>query len=122
MNCAYELYIEPERPQRYKGRFLPGFTPHNKGRKITEWMSADNIKKILSIGIKNLRPNPNLPGMNKKVCIGVKDGRMVVFPSITHAARATGALRENVKKCCQHKRHTAKGWTFYYESDYDGGQ
>ena len=54
------------------GRFLKGHVPHNKGKKWEEWMDMRKAKRVLRIGMKNLRKgNPDIPGWNKKKVVSV---------------------------------------------------
>ena len=46
-----ELYIPIERPTRnlITGKFLKGHIPHNKGKKISDYMDLDKAEKIKRI-------------------------------------------------------------------------
>ena len=63
-----ELYIPKERPNRdpTTGRFHKGSIPHNKGRKASEYMTPEGLANSIIMGRKNLKPNKNLGGHNKK--------------------------------------------------------
>lgn len=48
------------------------------------------------------------------VCL--KNGRVIAeFPSMWEAQRKTGAMQQNIMKCCQEKRHTAGGYCWQYK-------
>ena len=46
-----ELSLDPQRRERnpLTGQYLKGNTPHNKGRKWSEYMPEESKKKVLSI-------------------------------------------------------------------------
>jgi hypothetical protein len=113
-----ELYVQPERIQRnpLNGRFLKGFTPHNKGKRMSEYMSAEMVKYVL----KKLphKGNSNVAGWNKKEVIGIKDGKIIgVFKSGIDAGNKTGICAGNIRLCCREKRKSAGGIKWFWEKD-----
>lgn len=84
-----ELYIPPETPERnpLNGRFNKVHVPHNKGKKWIEWMDRRKHKKVLKIGINNLKKGrKNICGWNKKPVIMIeKDGKHTYFESLSEA-------------------------------------
>jgi hypothetical protein len=83
-------------------------------------MDMRKAKRILRIGMKNLRGRMDIGGWNarKVVAIRESDGRWWVFSSITKAAEVTGLVRRNITRCCQGKaKHCGKYRWFYWESD-----
>lgn len=133
-----ELYIPQERATHnaLNGQFLKGHTPHNKGKKWSEFLSKRSQKRCAK-GWENLvkhRPQqrPETAGRCKKKIIAVDDnGKWYMFPYSLLAAKWCGGLRENVNRCCKEnqKRHINKktkkintdhkymGVRFYFESD-----
>ena len=101
------------------GQFLPGHIPHNVGKSWDEWMPKRKRKKVLEIGMKNLRGNMNLPGWNKRAVVAVNDkGKHAYCESAAEAARIRGIQQRNIISCCQGKRKKCGGlrW-FYYDDD-----
>lgn len=101
------------------GTFLKGHIPHNKGRKWTDWMDMRKARKVLRIGMKNLKGRSDIGGWNKKpVVVVTQDGRWGVFESAASAARKTGLTRRNIAHCCEGKRKHCGGlrW-FFFDSD-----
>lgn len=109
------------RPARnfQNGTFLKGHIPHNKGKKWAEWMDMRKAKKILRIGRKNLKGNPDIGGWNKRPVIAItEEGRYFYFESATDAAGRTGLIRRNISLCCQGKRkHCGKFQWFYFDDN-----
>lgn len=113
-----ELYIPIERPQYNptNGQFLKGHVPFNKGKKWSEYMDMRKARRIIRIAKKNLRPNMDIGGQNKKEVIAKDaDGNIVGwFDSSVDAMRKTGIQAENIRKVCRGERKTAGGfrWEF----------
>ena len=109
------------RPSRnfQTGTFLKGHIPHNKGKKWSEWMDGRKAKKILRIGMKNLKGRADIAGWNKRAVVAVlEDGRYFYFESATKAAELTGLIRRNISHCCQGKRkHCGRYKWFYFTDD-----
>lgn len=114
-----ELYIEPIKLNRnpLTGRFLKGSIPHNKGKKITDYMDICKVEKVKRVGIKNLRPNHNIGGWNAKKVVAVKDGLFSVFDSSRQAGKTLGIEPRNIQYCCNKKRKTAGGLQWFWEED-----
>ena len=127
-----ELYIEPERKpyNPTNGRFLKGSVPHNKGRKMAEWMDGRKMKRVIRIATENLRnasgrKRPDVSERCRKPVVGIYDGgRFKVFASSQHAAERNGCDRSNVSRCCRlnashgtNTDHRYKGIRFYFEND-----
>ena len=124
-----ELYLEPERPQRHRvnGQFLPGHKSLTKGRKRTDWMSAEKDRMLKEIGAKRFREqkHPEGAGMPKRRVIAIsEDGHWTLFSSLSHAAEKVGGQRPNISRCCRQNArngrntdHKYMGIRFYYEDD-----
>lgn len=122
-------------------KFLKGHTPHNKGKKWSEYMSKRSMRRAMK-GWKNLekfRPTtrPDNAGRCRKKVVGVwDDGTWMVFPFVGAAGEYVGGTRENVRRCCQCNQsrmelklpngkptkkvntdHKYMGVRFYYETD-----
>lgn len=78
-----ELYIEPERREynALNGRFLKGHTPHNKGKKWSEYATKRAQKKMQK-GWKNLEKHrnkngrPDTAGRSRKAVIAAIDAAL----------------------------------------------
>jgi hypothetical protein len=106
------------RPQRIRGRFVKGYTPHNKGKKASEWMDAEKLKKNIENLNKFRVPNMKLGGMNKRKVVAIDStGKFIVFPSLKTAGIYYGIPASNISKVCKGERKFAKGIKFFYEDD-----
>lgn len=124
-----ELYLEPERPQRNRvnGQFLPGHKSPTKGRKRSEWMSAEKDRMLKELGAKKFREqkHPQNAGMKKQKVIAISDdGKWTLFSSVSYAADRIGGSRPNVSRCCRQNAkggrnsdHRYMGIRFYNEDD-----
>lgn len=115
-----ELYIAPKRLQNnpLTGRFLKGRVPFNKGKKWEDYMDMRKAKRIKRIGMMNLRPRMDIGGQNKRMVIGIKDGRIIgPFESAVKAAEKTKLIRRNIAHCCEGKRKHCGGIRWFYEAD-----
>ena len=73
---------------------------------------VSNLGRIRSIARQTHINNPNLS--SPVVCL--KDGNIIAeYPSMWEAQRQTGAMQQNIMKCCQGKRHTAGGYGWRYK-------
>ena len=116
----FELFIEPERPQRNKkyGRFLKGHVPHNKGKRWEDYMDMRKAKRLKRIGMMNLNGNMKLGGWNKKPCVRIdSEGNFKVYQSIEEAGKANGVYSTNICRCCKGKSKNAGGYRWFYEDD-----
>lgn len=114
-----ELYIPPERPQKYKGKFLKGNIPGNKGKKWEDFYSEETIKKLrdhLKKIQKMKKPRKNPITKEVKV-IAIKDGKYFYFPSAKIASQKTGANHGHIIQCCRKKAKTCGGFKWFYEND-----
>ena len=121
---------------KQNGQFLKGHTPHNKGKRWSEWMSKRGQRKVRRTTTKNLMHRPKSRPDNAGRCrvpvVAVRDdGTWCVLPYVGAAGEWVGGCRENVRRCCQcnQARHVNKktgavntdhrymGIRFYYESD-----
>ena len=124
------------------GRFLPGHTPANKGKRWSDYMSKRSQRRAAK-GWKNLDLHRNKNGRpdnagrcRKQVVAVMDDGRWRIFPYIGAAAEWIGGLRENIGRCCRLNQarkplnnpygqptgkvntdHKYKGVRFYFEED-----
>lgn len=105
----HELYLAPPRPTQNKvtGKFLPGLTPHNKGKKWGDYMSKEGQRRAAK-GWKNLDKYRNKNGRpdnagrcRKRVVAVLDDGRFRIFDYLAPAAEWVGGRRENVGRCCR---------------------
>ena len=65
------------------------------------------------------------PKWNKRPIIGIKNGKILSFPSCYHAARKMKAKNiatcaRNILKVCNKERKTINGIMWFFEEDYDG--
>ena len=138
-----ELYIAPVWTgiNKQNGQFLKGHTPHNKGKRWSDYMGKRKQRRCAK-GWKNLdlhRPTtrPDTAGRCRKQVIAVMDdGRWFHFAYLGDAAKWVGGSRENVGRCCrcnQSRKRLKKPWghpsdkvntdhkymgiRFYYERD-----
>ena len=107
----FELYIDTSpRINRINGQFVKNHIPFNKGIPMVQWMDGRKIRKVkkyLEIGRK--LGNHNLPGINRKQIVGIKDGKLFPFDSATNAAKI---LKEKgVKINCRNICATCHGKT-----------
>lgn len=125
---GWELTLPPKRMDRNPktGRFIKGRTPHNKGRKWSEWMSKRGQKRVAKC-FKNIIVHRHIitPGWNKRAVVAIdSDGRWAVVESATAAAKKVGTTQCNITRCCILNRdavkgdnHKCRGIRFYYEDD-----
>ena len=135
-----ELYIEPERKpyNPTNGRFLKDHVPHNKGKKMEEWMDGRKMKKVKRLAIENLEnarshnKRSDKAGRPKKAVIAVyDDGTFRMFGCVSMIPKAIGLGKENVARCCRENAsgrtnqktgkvntdHRVGGIRFYFEND-----
>lgn len=120
----YELYIEnPPQYSRLTGRFIKGHIPFNKGLQMKEWMDGRKIKRVLKyLEIGRRQGNHDLPGTNRKMIVGIKDGKLIPFNSATEAGKILKAKgirinKRNISKVCQGKdkyRQRSGGYYWFY--------
>lgn len=113
-----ELYIPVERPTRnpINGRFLKGRTPHNKGKKMIDYLDEDTVKRMKEIGRANLKPNANFGGWNKKSVIALEGEKVVGwFPSAEEAARKVGVSPSAIRKVLYGKSKHAAGFKWEFD-------
>jgi len=118
-----ELYIEPLRLSRNptNGRFIHGSIPHNKGKRIHEYMSPESIER-LRLGHKNLKGRSDFGGWNKKKVIGIRNGVVIgIFASAAEAGRRLKLQRRNISHCCCGERQTCGGIMWFFVSDHRWG-
>ena len=117
------IFDEYNRPQRNfrTGRFLPGATPHNKGKKMESYMSADKVdrcKQQLVLGRGKPGERPACAGWNKRAVVFVdRNGVPHMIESAEKAGRMIGAPGRNVRLCCDGKRKHVHGYRFFWEDD-----
>lgn len=113
-----ELQLERDGFERnlLTGRFTRGCTPHNKGKKMEDYMSPENKDKILSK--LHRKGRKDFGGWNARKIVTVKDGRVFMFESSNDAERKLGISARNIRKVLEGKRETCGGlkW-FYADSD-----
>ena len=111
---GFELYVAKERAGRnaVNGRFLKGHTPHNKGKKWSEWMDGRKAKRVKRIALKNLRGRMDLGGKNAIPIYALdKDGNTLAwFASSKDAQRKTGICARNIRSVVAGKRKYAGGY------------
>lgn len=112
-----ELYIPPK-VVSVDGRFKKGHTPHNKGKKWTDYMDGRKKRRILkNLELGRLKGNCHLAGANAKKIVGIKNGKFYVFESSEDAGRKLNICARNIRSVCQSKRKTAGGLLWFFESD-----
>lgn len=108
---------------RPNGQFAKGHTPHNKGVPMKEWMDGRKMKRVLRIGLKNLRHDisPNA-GKNRKAVVSVDtEGNWKVYSSAQKASETTGLMRTNIGKCCRKQGRERCGglrWFFFDDDEW----
>lgn len=114
-----ELYIAPSRPERnpLNGRWNKGYTPHNKGRKRSEWATKEHEQNLINA----IKVSPNrhvVAGWNKKAVIMVdKDGNHAWFESSEKASRVTGVNASNIRQVCNRLRNHVGGYRWFWFDD-----
>lgn len=104
------------RKNQVNGRFLKGHTPFNKGRKLEEYLSKQQIEYVTSFLSRT--GHSNFGGWNKKEIAAVKDGKLIcVFESARDAQRKTKIQTRNINSCCNKKRKRAGGYEWYFTND-----
>lgn len=113
-----ELYIPKERPQYNptNGQFLKGHVPHNRGKKMKDYLDEETIKRIKEAGIKNLKPNLKVCGWNKRavVCVDEENNILGWFSSSCDAEKKTGICARNIRTVCNGKRKHAGGYRWEF--------
>jgi hypothetical protein len=107
------------KPKPKPGRFYKGHTPHNKGKKWSEWMDGRKQRRVR----KNLTHvgRPDIGGWNAKQVVGISiDGKACVFESSKDVERKLGIESRNVRCCCEGKRNLAGGLFFMWAENWDG--
>lgn len=97
------------------GYFIKGRTPHNKGKKWSEWMEPEKQEKV----IRNLHRNGNpsaIAGKNAIKIIGIKNGKFCPFESAKDAERKLGICARNIRTVCKGQRKLAGGWQWFNEN------
>ena len=113
-----ELYLQPVKFNRnlLTGRFLKGSTPHNKGKKIEQYMDIKKIDKIKKF-LKRTG-NKNIAGWNKKKVCTFIDNKLYVFESSVDAGKKMGIQSRNIRNCCNGKRKHCGGFKWFnFDSD-----
>lgn len=107
-----ELYIPVERPQYNptNGQFLKGHVPFNKGKKWTDYMDGRKARRIKRIAMKNLKPNMNIGGWNKKAVVAINDEGETVgwFSSAMDAEKKNGNMCKKHKTYMQRQEETCR--------------
>lgn|SRR5574344_914277 len=113
----FELYIEPERPQRNRktGRFMVGHVPFNKGMKWNDFIPSEKQRTIIDAAIKAFGSCKK--GSYKRSVVMIDGDRYKVFESAVDAWRKTGISRSNINRCCRHISTYAGGYKWFYEED-----
>ena len=113
-----ELYIPIERPQYNptNGQFLKGHVPHNKGKRMEDYLDEETIKRIKAVGFKNLKPNLKVCGWNKKAVIAMDDEDNILgwFAHSYDAEKKTGICARNIRQTCNGKRKHAGGFKWIF--------
>lgn len=116
MNSCFDLDCllgAKPKAQRNNGRFVKGMTPHNKGKKMSEWMPDGRHRRKIRNRLVHAG-NMNLPGWNKKPIIAIKDGKEYWFESASAAAEALHLIRRNICHVANGERKHCGGWFFRY--------
>lgn len=120
-----------------RGRFMKGHVPHNKGKKMNEWMSEESQRNVRK-GWENLDKYRNChgradnAGRSRKMVVAVhNNGRHHIFRFAGAAAGWLGGSRENICRCCRNNQarhenkktgkintdHQYKGIRWYFATD-----
>jgi len=95
----YELIIDAP-PRRKNGCFPKGHKPFNKGVPMDKWMDGRKKRRILKyLEIGRKMGNPSMAGWNKKAVVGIKDGKLFPFNSISEAGRMLKS--KGIKVCAR---------------------
>ena len=115
---VWKVNSDGSRRSPVTGRFYKGHTPHNKGRKMSEYMSPEKIEKVKRVAVHNLVLRGNLVRDRRRRVIGVSgDGWTPVFESASAAADKYGLIRRNICHCCNGKRKHCGGMMWFYYDD-----
>lgn len=115
----YSMELEYQARNLLTGRFLKGHKPHNRGKKMEEYMSPAKIRKVKRVGMRNLKGRSDIGGWNKRQVLALlDDGSYFLFSSATKAAEMTHLERRNITRCCQKKcKHCGSFRWFYWDDD-----
>ena len=113
---SYELTFtdKPKTDRNLKtGRFIKGMTPHNKGKKWSEWMDGRKQKRVKKQALANLDKGRRTKGRlyggrpKRKVIAVTDEGEFFVFAHAKKAVEWSGGCPNNIRRCCrenaQHK-------------------
>jgi len=100
------------------GQFLKGHKPFNKNIPQRRWMDGRKIKRVnkcLEIGRKI--GHPELPIINSKRIVGIKEGKLIAFRNARIAAEYVKSLgirinRRNISQVCNGKIHKSGKYTY----------
>lgn len=123
MNYNYDLdtWLPAPPPRKSNGQFVKGHTPHNKGKKWSEYMDGRKARKIKRILLSYRQVNHNIGGWNKKQIVGISiDGKACVFESSKDVERKLGLTARNVRHCCEGKRNIVGGIFFMWAENWNG--
>ena len=130
----FELYIDASPKINYlNGQFLKGHKPFNKGIPMSEWMDGRKKRKVLKcLEIGRKLGNKNLPGLNRKQIVGIKEGKLIPFDSASTAAKIlkSKGVKINSRNICsvcnekvqrfgkyQYIRKRAGGYQWFFADD-----
>lgn len=124
------LYFTPVRSYRNMktGRFLPGHTPHNKGKKWSDYVSKRS-QQHMKRGWNNLqkfrakkRPDTSVR-CSKQIIAIFSNGRWLIFPNSPAASAFTTIDASLIRRCCRlndeprkNDDHKCNGIRFYWET------
>ena len=137
---SYELTFTdiPKTDRNLKtGRFIKGMTPHNKGKKWSEWMDGRKQKRVKKQALANLDKGRRTKGRlyggrpKRKVIAVTDEGEFFVFAHAKKAVEWSGGCPDNIRRCCRdnerttltksgkvNDEHKYLGFRWYFESDY----
>lgn len=102
------------------GQFLKGHTPHNKGKKLSDYLTEEQVKEIMErFNSFPRKGNKKLYKYRCKPVVAIKDGKLCgVFESISEGCRRVGlASTSNICKALKGQRNYAGGYQWFYEND-----
>ena len=136
---SYELTFTdiPKTDRNLKtGRFIKGMTPHNKGKKWSEWMDGRKQKRVKKQALANLDKGRRTKGRlyggrpKRKVIAVTDEGEFFVFAHAKKAVEWSGGRPDNIRRCCRENEtttltkskkvndeHKYLGFRWYFESD-----
>ena len=133
-NFELNISIPPKRKNNW---FPKGNIPFNKDIPMKDWMDGRKIKKVIKcLKLGRIKGNERLACANRKMIVGIKDGKLIAFRSALDAEKYIRCLgikisRRNINSVCNGKvgkfkfgkyeynyiRRKAGGYRWFFASD-----